>query len=49
MMLYAQDHDEKYAPTYYPSADQKGHWANLMIPYLGGLSFCTRGSGRGVS
>jgi hypothetical protein len=24
-----------YAPTFYPSADQMGHWANLMIPYLG--------------
>src|SRR5262249_5259007 len=35
MMMYAQDHDERYAPTFYPSADQTGHWANLMIPYLG--------------
>jgi prepilin-type N-terminal cleavage/methylation domain-containing protein/prepilin-type processing-associated H-X9-DG protein len=35
MMMYAQDHDESYAPTYYPSADERGHWANLMIPYLG--------------
>lgn len=35
MMMYAQDHDEKYAPTYYPSPDQKGHWVNLMVPYLG--------------
>jgi prepilin-type N-terminal cleavage/methylation domain-containing protein/prepilin-type processing-associated H-X9-DG protein len=35
MMMYVQDHDERYAPTDYPSADQMGHWANLMIPYLG--------------
>jgi prepilin-type N-terminal cleavage/methylation domain-containing protein/prepilin-type processing-associated H-X9-DG protein len=35
MMMYVQDHDERYAPTFYPSADQRGHWANLMIPYLG--------------
>src|SRR5260370_2613572 len=35
MIMYAQDHDDMYAPTYYPSADQMGHWANLMIPYLG--------------
>jgi prepilin-type processing-associated H-X9-DG protein/prepilin-type N-terminal cleavage/methylation domain-containing protein len=35
MMMYAQHHDERYAPTYYPSPDQKGHWANLVIPYLG--------------
>jgi prepilin-type N-terminal cleavage/methylation domain-containing protein/prepilin-type processing-associated H-X9-DG protein len=35
MMMYAQDHDERVAPTYYPSSDQMGHWANLMIPYLG--------------
>src|ERR1700674_1534974 len=35
MMMYAQDHDEMYAPTFYPSPDQMGHWANLMIPYLG--------------
>jgi prepilin-type processing-associated H-X9-DG protein len=35
MLMYVQDHDEMYAPTFYPSADQTGHWANLMIPYLG--------------
>src|SRR5258708_3756033 len=35
MMMYVQDHDEMYAPTFYPSPDDRGHWANLMIPYLG--------------
>src|SRR5438876_8907335 len=35
MIMYAQDHDERYAPTFYPSPDDMGHWANLMVPYLG--------------
>jgi prepilin-type N-terminal cleavage/methylation domain-containing protein/prepilin-type processing-associated H-X9-DG protein len=35
MMMYVQDHDERYAPTFNPSPDEMGHWANLMIPYLG--------------
>jgi prepilin-type N-terminal cleavage/methylation domain-containing protein/prepilin-type processing-associated H-X9-DG protein len=35
MMMYAQDHDERYAPHFYPSPDERGHWANLVIPYLG--------------
>jgi prepilin-type N-terminal cleavage/methylation domain-containing protein/prepilin-type processing-associated H-X9-DG protein len=35
MMMYAQGYDERYAPTFYPSPDEMGHWANLMIPYLG--------------
>jgi prepilin-type N-terminal cleavage/methylation domain-containing protein/prepilin-type processing-associated H-X9-DG protein len=32
MMMYAQDYDESYPSNWYP---QNGHWANVVLPYLG--------------
>jgi prepilin-type N-terminal cleavage/methylation domain-containing protein/prepilin-type processing-associated H-X9-DG protein len=32
MMMYAQDYDESYPSNWYPN---DGHWANVILPYLG--------------
>lgn len=32
MMMYAQDYDESYPSNWYP---QNGHWANVILPYIG--------------
>jgi prepilin-type N-terminal cleavage/methylation domain-containing protein/prepilin-type processing-associated H-X9-DG protein len=33
MMMYVQDYDDTYAQVWYQAGD--GHWANVILPYLG--------------